>query len=516
MPTTWTMTSVLRPLIRFAAFTTTALATALLGSLAIAPPTLAVQFGQQELDQDRVIAIAEPIRNGRLYKLLILEQISNVRPCWQVRDGDPITVEPLLLNFDFTGICGRSADSNGYSVRIGGEDLDSQYRLQIDRRGDTLVLLAIPARDQNSPTLEIGQANGITTDFAKIELNPGWRMTRRLYHGQPLGHIYLTHDQDLSTLIATASGSDSAGSVGPILPPPGENRPSIVLPPSPRPSLPPPPNPVPSPPPLASNNSGVYYRLIVPGTSPDILQRVQGVEPSAFRNTVNGHSVIQAGIFRQRHRAAELQQQLKLANLPAQIIQGSGPIATNSHPVLPRAPQGRMVVMIDPGHGGADPGAVGIGGLQEKGINLAISQRIQQVLQQQGVTAILTRSDDREIDLDPRVLHAERANADLFVSIHSNAISLSRPDVNGLETYYYDTGYGLAQSIHNTVLRRTNMLDRGIRQSRFYVLLYTSMPAVLVETGFVTGQEDAARLRNPAARDQIADAIAEGILNYIQ
>ena len=507
------MTSVLRPLITFAAATTTAL----LGSLGIATSTQAFQFDQQELNPDRVIAIAEPIRHGQLYKLLILEQISNVRPCWQERDGNPITVEPLLLNFDFTGICGRRSDSNGYSLRIAGADLDSQYRLQIVQREGVLVLLAIPARDQNSPALEIGRSNGVTTDFAKIELNAGWRMTRRLYNGQPLGHIYLTHDQDLNTLIAHAWASGPFESDRPILPPPTANQPSGQLPLSPRPPLPAQPvNPAPSPPPLSSANSGVYYRLIVAANSPNILERVHAIEPGAFRNTVNGQSVIQAGIFRQRHRAVELQQRLRQANLSSQIIQASGPIATNPNPAMPRISQGQVVVMIDPGHGGADPGAVGIGGLQEKGINLAISQRIQQVLQQQGVTAILTRSDDREIDLDPRVLHADRVNADLFVSIHSNAISLSRPDVNGLETYYYDTGYGLAQSIHNTVLRRTGMLDRGLRQSRFYVLLYTSMPAVLVETGFVTGQEDAARLRDPTARNQLADAIAEGILNYIK
>ncbi|MDJ0703538.1 MAG: DUF3747 domain-containing protein [Leptolyngbyaceae cyanobacterium MO_188.B28] len=503
------MTSVIRSLFAFAAT-----ATALLGSLGMATSTQAYQFGQQELNPEQVIAIAEPIRNGQLYKLLILEQISNVRPCWQERPGIPTTIDPLLLNFDFTGICGRRSDSNGYSLRLGGEDLDGRYRLQIVQRGGTLVLLAVPARDRNSSPLEIGRSNGVTTDLAKIELNAGWRMTRRLYNGQPVGHIYLTHDQDLNTLIATASTATPSLSAPPPVHPLVENQPPSPAQPSLESLLQGRPNR--NPPPLFSANSGLYYRLVVPANSPDILERVHAIEPGAFRNTVNGQAVIQAGIFRQRPRAVELQQRLSQANLSSQIIQGSGSIASNPNPVMPRNHHGQTVVMIDPGHGGRDPGAVGIGGLQEKVINLAISRRIQQVLQQRGVTAILTRTDDREIDLDPRVSHAERANADLFVSIHSNAISLSRPDVNGLETYYYDTGYGLAQSIHNTVLQRTGMLDRGLRQSRFYVLLYTPMPAVLVETGFVTGQEDAARFRNPSARDQIADAIAEGILNYIQ
>jgi N-acetylmuramoyl-L-alanine amidase len=207
---------------------------------------------------------------------------------------------------------------------------------------------------------------------------------------------------------------------------------------------------------------------------------------------------------------------LRQANLPAQIIVGYGNVPTPNVPDLPVIAAGQVVVMIDPGHGGADPGAVGIGGLQEKVINLAVARRVQQLLQQQGVAAPLTRTGDQEVDLDPRVVLADRADADLFVSIHSNAISLSRPEVNGVETYYYDSGYGLATAIHNSILSKINMRDRGVRQAGFYVLRYASMPSVLVETGFVTGREDAARLSNPAFRDEMAEAIAAGILNYIQ
>jgi N-acetylmuramoyl-L-alanine amidase len=172
--------------------------------------------------------------------------------------------------------------------------------------------------------------------------------------------------------------------------------------------------------------------------------------------------------------------------------------------------------MIDPGHGGRDPGAVGIGGLKEKDINMAISQRVAARLEQNGIRAVMTRSDDRELGLSPRVSMAERANANLFVSIHANAISMSRPDVNGFETYYHSMGYGLARSIQDSVLSRVNIRDRGVRRANFYVIRYTSMPAVLVETGFVTGREDAARFRNIAERDRIADAIADGILNYVR
>lgn len=199
---------------------------------------------------------------------------------------------------------------------------------------------------------------------------------------------------------------------------------------------------------------------------------------------------------------------------------------TNPPAYYPTAPQpsysapmpsnGRAVVVIDPGHGGGDAGAIGIGGLREKDVVLDISQQVASILEQQGVQAVMTRTDDREIDLEPRVQLAERVNATLFVSIHANAISMSRPDVNGIETYYYSSGLGLARAIHNSMLQYTGSRDRRVRQAGFYVIRRTSMPAVLVETGFVTGAEDAQRLADPAFRTQMAQAIAYGIMQYLQ
>jgi N-acetylmuramoyl-L-alanine amidase len=174
------------------------------------------------------------------------------------------------------------------------------------------------------------------------------------------------------------------------------------------------------------------------------------------------------------------------------------------------------VVIVDPGHGGPDPGSVGIGGLQEKGIVLDIGNQVALLLQRYGVQAFVTRNDDRDLDLEPRVQMAEQSQAAVFVSIHANAISLSRPDVSGLETYYYQSGQELAQTIHQSILQTTGIADRGVRTARFYVLRKTSMPSVLVEVGFVTGQDDAMRLSNPAYRSQMADAIARGILQYLQ
>ena len=594
-------------------FTTlTALAATLLVGSAISSTSraLAQDYGQQSIDSDRVVAIAEPISNGRFYKLLILQQLSDQRDCFEEKAGSPTTIEPLLLNFDFSGICGRSSDSNGYSVRIGNEDLSSRYRLQVTRRGDNLVLVALPGalpgRGGDLPVLEIGRSNGVANDFVKLTLDPGWKMSRRTLSGNAQGHIYLSNDQDLQTVVAQAGGvRQPTAALSPSTPStpspstPSPSRPSISTPPIlnggslPRPGAAPTPSggssstyyqvivptdsaivrsrvqqvasdafiatvngrrviqaglfqernradevvaklssrgietqviegqraTAPSSPTAASRGQ-TFYQVVVPESGSDTRARVNAVESGAFRTQVNGQSVIQAGRFAERDRAEQLQRRLSDARLPAQIVEASAPVASvprspSPSPSVPQARQGQLTVVLDPGHGGGDPGAVGIGGLREKDINLMISEKVKANLEAKGINVVMARASDVEIDLDPRVATAERANADIFVSIHANAISMSRPDVNGLETYYYSSGLRLAQTIHNSILQQTDMLDRGVRRARFYVLVNTSMPAVLVETGFVTGADDAARFRNPAARDAIANGISNGILQYL-
>jgi N-acetylmuramoyl-L-alanine amidase len=195
-------------------------------------------------------------------------------------------------------------------------------------------------------------------------------------------------------------------------------------------------------------------------------------------------------------------------------VRGNDPNA--SIPLPNDFQSGKATVVIDPGHGGNDPGAVGIGSIHEADIVLPIAQQVAAALEQQGVQAILTRNDDREVELEPRVQLAERARATLFVSIHANSISLDRPDVNGFETYYYSSGQALAQSLYSTTLQTLGIPGRGVHQARFYVLRRTTMPSTLIEIGFVTGSEDALRLANPEFRSQLAAAIAKGILQYLQ
>nr|WP_199349475.1 N-acetylmuramoyl-L-alanine amidase [Nostoc flagelliforme] len=200
---------------------------------------------------------------------------------------------------------------------------------------------------------------------------------------------------------------------------------------------------------------------------------------------------------------------------------GPFPDPNNPNPqpsIQPQRPitNGRVVVLIDPGHGGKDPGAIGLGGLREKDIILSIGKRIAQVLQQNGVQVVMTRDSDYFVTLPGRVQLAERANADVFVSIHANAVGPGRSDVSGLETYYYGSGLGLARTVHNSILQNVNVRDRGVRRARFFVLRKSSMPSILVETGYLTGRDDNAKLRTSAYQNQMGDAIARGILQYLK
>jgi N-acetylmuramoyl-L-alanine amidase len=172
--------------------------------------------------------------------------------------------------------------------------------------------------------------------------------------------------------------------------------------------------------------------------------------------------------------------------------------------------------MIDPGHGGQDPGAIGIGGVREKDIILPIGQRIAEILERNGIQVIMTRDSDYFVSLPGRVAMAERANADVFVSIHANSAGANRPEVSGLETYHYDSGLTLARIVHSNILQSLNIRDRNVRKARFYVLRKTSMPSILVETGFITGREDVANLTNSTYQNQMAEAIAQGIIQYLR
>jgi N-acetylmuramoyl-L-alanine amidase len=154
--------------------------------------------------------------------------------------------------------------------------------------------------------------------------------------------------------------------------------------------------------------------------------------------------------------------------------------------------------------------------MKEKDIVLSIALDVEEILRKQDIDVVMTRDSDVFISLEGRTDLANDVNADLFVSIHANAINLSRPDVSGLETYYYQSGRRLAEVIHWSVLNGVKIDDRSIRRARFFVLRHSTMPAVLVEVGFVTGAADAANLQDADHRRQMAEAIARGIVEYIK
>ncbi len=170
-----------------------AIASLILTSIPLALPANAAQFTETLIDQTQVIAIARPY-GDRKYDLLVIEQIPKKKQCWAESGSMPVMVDPLLLNYDFTGICRRSTDSNGYSVRLDGEDYGLEYLLRIVPRGNELVLVAT-SRTGKAPELIIGSTQGLQAGFMKIILKPGWQFTKRTFNNKVLGHFYFSGKQ---------------------------------------------------------------------------------------------------------------------------------------------------------------------------------------------------------------------------------------------------------------------------------------------------------------------------------
>lgn len=190
-----------------------------------------------------------------------------------------------------------------------------------------------------------------------------------------------------------------------------------------------------------------------------------------------------------------------------------------------------MTIVIDPGHGGHDPGAIGINGIQEKNINLDISKQLQKELINMGYDTIMTREDDRFLDLQERVTFANQSSGDIFVSIHANAHSST--SAKGTLVLYYDDAHpdanypasstmrmlseenkALARSIQNHVIEQVHTVDRGIVPSVVFVVRSGTMPSVLIESAFVTNASDAKLLNTESFRTELAKGIAKGISSY--
>ncbi|MBC7221694.1 N-acetylmuramoyl-L-alanine amidase [Candidatus Bipolaricaulota bacterium] len=182
---------------------------------------------------------------------------------------------------------------------------------------------------------------------------------------------------------------------------------------------------------------------------------------------------------------------------------------------LSLGPRPEILVVVDAGHGGHDPGAV-VAGVQEKDINLALALLVQRKARGTGIRVVLTRTTDVYVDLVERVRMAEAIGAVLYVSIHANYHR--DPKICGVETWV-DTGahaesLRLAESLQRAVVLATGAADRGVRRQTLY-LRHTKLPAALVEVGYLSCPAEREKLLDQAYQERIAEGIVQGILNYL-
>lgn len=182
------------------------------------------------------------------------------------------------------------------------------------------------------------------------------------------------------------------------------------------------------------------------------------------------------------------------------------------------------IITLDAGHGGSDSGAVGPNGYMEKEATLAITQNLADILSNSGAKVVMTRTTDVDVygpdasatnELQARVNVGNRADADLFISIHCNAFT--NPAANGTQTFYYGgsaSGKRLAGLIQQEMIEANGLYNRGISTCNFYVVKHSYMPAVLIETAFISNYNEEALLSDPQWQMQLAEAIARGISEY--
>lgn len=182
------------------------------------------------------------------------------------------------------------------------------------------------------------------------------------------------------------------------------------------------------------------------------------------------------------------------------------------------------VIALDPGHGGSDPGAHGIAGIQEKNVTLAVAKKVEALLEQEGAVVCMTRQTDVDVygpnasgaqELGARTDYAAFNQADLFVSIHANWFG--NPAVGGSGSYYYRKSYYskmLAKHLQRGLASSDGLQDRGIYSANFYVLKHTDMPACLLELAFLSNPQEEKLLNMSAFQDKLALGIVNGLKTF--
>lgn len=172
------------------------------------------------------------------------------------------------------------------------------------------------------------------------------------------------------------------------------------------------------------------------------------------------------------------------------------------------------VVFIDIGHGGKDPGA-SANGIVEKNYNLNIGLKIRDNLRNKGIEVVMNRDSDIYVNYKDTAAMANSANPDAFVSLHSNAATST--SANGIETFYSkDMDIPLGNEIHNRLISNTGATDRKLKWDTYYVTNRTTMPAVLVENGFVTNVAEATKMKEESYQNSIINSITDGIVAYLE
>lgn len=180
----------------------------------------------------------------------------------------------------------------------------------------------------------------------------------------------------------------------------------------------------------------------------------------------------------------------------------------------------KLTIVVDAGHGGEDPGTISPTGIYEKDINLAIAKKIAASLAKNHYKVIMLRQDDSTLSLEERYTTANAQQADFFISVHANAIENSN-EVEGIQVLYYpdseQANEQLAQQMLKQLTTTTKAVDKGvISRPDLAVLRGTTMKSLLIETGFMTNEQELARLLQNAYQQKIADAVTKTVNYYMK